>query len=75
MLPDTEVRWNHLTAADLRGLAARDAVPFDEITTSGVAGDARSASADKGTKLLDGCAQALADLLDEGLWKETHATR
>ncbi|MEU0462892.1 hypothetical protein ABZ215_02690 [Amycolatopsis sp. NPDC006131] len=35
----------------------------------------RAASADKGTKLMDGCAQALADLLDGGLWKETHAAR
>jgi creatinine amidohydrolase len=39
------------------------AVPFEEITTVGVAGDARSATAAKGEKLLDGCARALADWL------------
>ncbi|MEV0701967.1 creatininase family protein [Saccharopolyspora sp. NPDC050389] len=46
------------------------AVPFDEITGSGVAGDARTASAAKGQKLLDACAQALADQLAAGLWTE-----
>lgn len=43
-------------------------VTFDTITRSGVAGDARSASAVKGERLLDGCAKALADLLDAGIW-------
>ncbi|MDI9953764.1 creatininase family protein [Rhodococcus sp. IEGM 1305] len=36
---------------------------FEEITESGVAGDARLATADKGEKLLAVCAQRLADLL------------
>ncbi|GHF40245.1 creatinine amidohydrolase [Amycolatopsis bartoniae] len=38
-------------------------VPFGETTANGVAGDARTATADKGAALLDGCARALADLL------------
>ncbi|MEV5541690.1 hypothetical protein AB0L13_33075 [Saccharopolyspora shandongensis] len=45
-------------------------MPFDEITGSGVVGDARAASAAKGRKLLEGCAQALADRLADGLWTE-----
>ncbi|WP_197495251.1 creatininase family protein [Mycobacterium kyorinense] len=36
---------------------------FEEITESGVAGDARLATADKGEKLLAVCAQRLADVL------------
>lgn len=38
-------------------------VPFDEVTTSGVAGDARRATAAKGEALLERCAHALANLL------------
>jgi len=38
-------------------------VSFQEITTVGVAGDARGATAAKGEKLLAGCARALADWL------------
>lgn len=38
-------------------------VPFGMITSSGVAGDARGAAADKGELLLDGCARALAALI------------
>lgn len=37
---------------------------FEEITESGVAGDARLATTEKGAKLLAVCAQRLADLLD-----------
>jgi creatinine amidohydrolase len=40
-------------------------VSFQEITTVGVAGDARTATAAKGEKLLEGCAQALADWLTD----------
>ncbi|MEU5609905.1 creatininase family protein [Streptomyces sparsogenes] len=43
-------------------------VTFDIITRSGTAGDARTASAVKGERLLDGCARALADLIDAGIW-------
>ncbi|GHB14354.1 creatininase [Streptomyces tendae] len=44
------------------------AVPFDRITESGVAGDARAASAEKGERLLAGCAQALADIVLGDPW-------
>ncbi|KOV85213.1 creatininase family protein [Nocardia sp. NRRL S-836] len=37
--------------------------PFERITPTGVAGDARTATAAKGEALLDGCARALADEL------------
>lgn len=40
-------------------------VSFQEISAVGVAGDARKATAAKGEKLLEGCAQALADWLTE----------
>ncbi|MFD5425418.1 creatininase family protein [Streptomyces sp. NPDC127084] len=43
-------------------------VSFDTISPSGTAGDARSASAAKGERMLDGCAGALADLLVAGIW-------
>jgi len=39
---------------------------FAELTPSGVAGDARRASADKGEKLLTACASALAARLRAG---------
>lgn len=38
-------------------------VPFGMITTSGVAGDAREADAEKGERILEGCARALAALI------------
>ena len=41
-------------------------VPFDEVTTSGVAGNARRATAAKGEALLERCAHALANLLQAG---------
>ncbi len=44
------------------------AVTFDRITESGVAGDARSASAAKGEAMLDGCARALADAIARDPW-------
>lgn len=45
---------------------------FDEITESGVAGDARSATASKGEKMLTVCAKRLADLLlDERTWQRS----
>ncbi|MFJ6073962.1 creatininase family protein [Streptomyces sp. NPDC093065] len=44
------------------------AVPFDRITESGVAGDARAASAEKGERLLAGCARALADIVLGDPW-------
>jgi creatinine amidohydrolase len=40
--------------------------PFAELTPSGVAGDARKASAEKGEKLLAVCASALAERLRAG---------
>ncbi|MFE1855859.1 creatininase family protein [Streptomyces sp. NPDC059489] len=43
-------------------------VTFDTVTPSGVAGDARAASAEKGQHMLDGCARALADLILAGIW-------
>ncbi|MFD9052944.1 creatininase family protein [Streptomyces zaomyceticus] len=55
-------------------LQAEDASPvyrsvtFDQIAPAGVAGDARTASAEKGERLLEGCARALADLLVAGIW-------
>jgi creatinine amidohydrolase len=50
------------------GCAARPepvyrSVPFGMVTSSGVAGDARGADADKGERILDGCARALAALI------------
>ncbi|GGM23141.1 creatinine amidohydrolase [Streptomyces fumigatiscleroticus] len=44
------------------------AVSFDRITESGVAGDARVASPEKGETLLSGCAQALADIIVRDPW-------
>jgi creatinine amidohydrolase len=44
------------------------AVPFERITTSGVAGDARVASAEKGETMLAGCASALADIIVRDPW-------
>ncbi|SEN17103.1 creatininase family protein [Actinacidiphila rubida] len=44
------------------------AVTFDRITPSGVAGDARVATAEKGEKLLSGCAEALADIIVRDPW-------
>ena len=37
--------------------------PFHTVTSSGVAGDARRASAEKGEAILDACAEASADWL------------
>ncbi|MFC9916521.1 hypothetical protein [Streptomyces sp. NPDC059862] len=77
------VQWNRLTAAELRALAARDAVvllpigatepvymavSFDRITESGVAGDARVASPEKGERMLSGCAAAPADIIVRDPW-------
>ncbi|WP_121711843.1 creatininase family protein [Streptomyces sp. E5N91] len=44
------------------------AVTFDRVTESGVAGDARVASADKGERMLAGCARALADIIVRDPW-------
>ncbi|WP_320779356.1 creatininase family protein [Streptomyces sp. CRN 30] len=44
------------------------AVTFDRITESGVAGDARAASPEKGERMLAGCARALADTLVRDPW-------
>ncbi|WLW58170.1 creatininase family protein [Streptomyces sp. YU58] len=44
------------------------AVSFDRITASGVAGDARVASAEKGERMLSGCASALADIIVRDPW-------
>ncbi|MFI6061782.1 creatininase family protein [Streptomyces sp. NPDC051286] len=44
------------------------AVSFDRITESGVAGDARVATPEKGERMLSGCATALADILVRGPW-------
>ncbi|MYW62514.1 creatininase family protein [Streptomyces sp. SID8379] len=44
------------------------AVPFDRITATGVAGDARAASAEKGERMLAGCAAALADIIVRDPW-------
>lgn len=49
------------------------AVSFTGITESGAAGDARTATADKGEKILHGCAEVLAEALVDGLWKEKPA--
>lgn len=38
-------------------------VPFGMVTTSGIAGDAREASADKGEEIIEGCARALAAMI------------
>lgn len=42
-------------------------VTFDTVTRSGTAGDARGASTAKGERMLDGCADAVAELLG-GIW-------
>jgi creatinine amidohydrolase len=42
--------------------------PFDRITESGVAGDARGASPEKGERMLSGCASALADIIVRDPW-------
>ncbi|MFJ5036205.1 creatininase family protein, partial [Streptomyces sp. NPDC088560] len=44
------------------------AVPFDRITPTGVAGDARTANPDKGETMLTGCATALADIIARNPW-------
>ncbi|MEW2489904.1 creatininase family protein [Streptomyces sp. NPDC048411] len=44
------------------------AVSFDRITESGVAGDARVASPEKGERMLSGCATALADIIVRDPW-------
>ncbi|PWI15348.1 creatininase [Streptomyces sp. Act143] len=44
------------------------AVSFDRITESGVAGDARVASPEKGERMLSGCASALADIIVRDPW-------
>ncbi|WP_338704216.1 creatininase family protein (plasmid) [Streptomyces sp. Q6] len=44
------------------------AVSFDRITKSGVAGDARVATAEKGERMLSGCASALADIIVRDPW-------
>ncbi|MFF8910770.1 creatininase family protein [Streptomyces olivaceoviridis] len=44
------------------------AVSFDRITKSGVAGDARVASPQKGETMLSGCARALADIIVRDPW-------
>ncbi|MGP4091872.1 creatininase family protein [Streptomyces sp. KR55] len=44
------------------------AVSFDRITESGVAGDARVASPEKGERMLSGCAAALADIIVRDPW-------
>ncbi|WP_269137970.1 creatininase family protein [Streptomyces antimycoticus] len=44
------------------------AVSFDRITESGVAGDARAASPEKGERMLSGCASALADIIVRDPW-------
>ncbi|WP_338692898.1 creatininase family protein [Streptomyces sp. Q6] len=44
------------------------AVPFDRITRTGVAGDARVATAEKGERILAGCAAALADIIVRDPW-------
>ncbi|MEV5607459.1 creatininase family protein [Streptomyces sp. NPDC052225] len=44
------------------------AVPFDRITRSGVAGDARVASPQKGEAMLAGCAKALAEIVVRDPW-------
>jgi creatinine amidohydrolase len=52
-----------LPAAQAGTASVYRSVPFGMITTSGVAGDARGADADKGERILDGCARALAALI------------
>ncbi len=49
------------------------AVTFDRVTESGVAGDARVASPEKGERLLSGCARALADLVVRDPWAKDGA--
>ncbi|MFD7409925.1 hypothetical protein ACFV7R_46840 [Streptomyces sp. NPDC059866] len=44
------------------------AVPFGRITESGVAGDARVASPEKGERMLSGCAAAPADIIVRDPW-------
>jgi creatinine amidohydrolase len=44
------------------------AVPFDRITESGVAGDGRAATREKGETMLAGCARALADIIVRDPW-------
>ncbi|MFJ7497305.1 creatininase family protein [Streptomyces sp. NPDC097727] len=46
------------------------AVPFDRITTSGVAGYGNAATAEKGERMLTGLAQALAGTLAQNPWKD-----
>jgi creatinine amidohydrolase len=49
------------------------AVPFDRITPSGVAGDARVAGTEKGEKMLAGCARAPADVIVQDPWAALQA--
>ncbi|MGW1627508.1 creatininase family protein [Streptomyces sp. NPDC002172] len=44
------------------------AVPFDRTTPTGVAGDARAASPEKGERMPSGCASALAEIILEDPW-------
>ncbi|MGW5652695.1 creatininase family protein [Streptomyces humi] len=46
------------------------AVPFDRITPTGVAGDARVASPEKGERMLSGCASALAEIILKDPWAQ-----
>ncbi|MER7930713.1 creatininase family protein [Streptomyces sp. NPDC096057] len=46
------------------------AVPFDRITSTGVAGDARTASPEKGERMLSGCAAALAETIVKDPWSQ-----
>ncbi|MFD8565707.1 creatininase family protein [Streptomyces sp. NPDC059639] len=45
------------------------AVPFGEITPSGVAGHGDAATAEKGERMLSGLARALADIVADDPWK------
>lgn len=70
------VRWEKVAGAvgPAISLQAEDTSPvyrsvtFDTVTPSGTAGDARTASAAKGERILEGCADALAELLTAGVW-------
>ncbi|GGN91290.1 hypothetical protein GCM10011579_088010 [Streptomyces albiflavescens] len=49
----------------------RTAVPFNRITESGVAGDVRPASSEKGERMLSGCASAPADIFPRDPWAKS----
>ncbi|WP_229820854.1 MULTISPECIES: creatininase family protein [Streptomyces] len=62
-------RWARTSSCPPRGSLGRPSfLTFDIITRSGTAGDARTASAAKGERLLDGCAGVLADFTVAGIW-------